>query len=312
MNSTTFCGMDEAAVAQAFGTTADQLDDGTRQMIRDGGLSYARLDAGERDAVILGLLRKLDADQFPKSGKERKGIWEMAWAERAGKFKEVSFSLEGLLPAYMNASEIVRLDQDYVRATPQFETNFSGAFRRWLFRRYLGGAQRILEFGCGSGINLTMMAELFPEKSLVGLDWASSAVDLVNLIAAKHKLKLQGRRFDFFAPDDGVEIGPESAVVTMCALEQVGADHSALLDFLLRKRPQLCLHMEPICELYDETKLVDYLAIRYHRQRNYLGGFLTRLRELEGEGRLRIERVHRPRVGNLYHEGYSYVVWRPA
>ena len=302
----------EEGVASALGTTPDKLDAETRREAGSAKLSFQRLTAQERDAVVLGVLQKLDANQFPKTGKDRHGVWEMAWAERAGKFKDASYSLEGLLPAYMNASEIVRVEQDFARAQPEFETTFSGLFRRWLFRTYLGGASRVLEFGCGSGINLTMLAELFPEKDLVGLDWADSAVDLVNLVSRKHGLRLKGRRFDFFEPDQGLDVGPDAAVVTMCALEQVGANHGALLEFLLQKRPQVCLHMEPICELYDEKNLVDYLAIRYHRQRNYLDGFLTRLRQLESEGRLRIDRVHRPRVGNLYHEGYSYVVWRPA
>ena len=70
--------------------------------------------------------------------------------------------------------------------------------------------------------------------------------------------------------------------------------------------------MEPIEDLYDEDNLADYLALRYHRKRGYLSGFLPRLRTLETEGKIRILEIRRMFFGSLYHEGYSFVVWKPA
>ena len=69
--------------------------------------------------------------------------------------------------------------------------------------------------------------------------------------------------------------------------------------------------MEPLCELYDPDNLVDYVAYRYHKQRGYLDGYLTRLRQLEAEGRIEILKTQRVYFGNLYHEGYSFIAWRP-
>jgi hypothetical protein len=100
--------------------------------------------------------------------------------------------------------------------------------------------------------------------------------------------------------------------LTMCALEQIGDKHEEFLQFLLRQSPALCINMEPICELYDEDNLLDHLAIRYHKQRGYLEGYLSRLRQLESQGRLTILKAQRVFFGNVYHEGYSFVVWKPA
>jgi hypothetical protein len=69
--------------------------------------------------------------------------------------------------------------------------------------------------------------------------------------------------------------------------------------------------MEPLVELYDEQRLVDYLAIKFHRKRGYLEGFLTSLRKLQAEGRIEILEQRRFYFGSIYHEGYSYVAWRP-
>jgi hypothetical protein len=69
--------------------------------------------------------------------------------------------------------------------------------------------------------------------------------------------------------------------------------------------------MEPLLDLYDEANLVDYLAIRYHKKRGYLNGFLPALRDLAAKGRVEILDMRRFYFGSFYHEGYSYVAWRP-
>jgi SAM-dependent methyltransferase len=301
-----------AELAPLWGTTPDHISTDLHNAIQQAELRYQKLPETERDQIILYVLRQLDENKFAKAGQARRGIWEQAWAERAQNFSASQHTLDSLSPQYFNANLIVRLNGDYVRpAQASCETQFSNLFRQWLFQTYLGEARAIYEFGCGSGFNLTQLARLYPEKNLYGLDWTSSAVQLVNTIAQSHQLRLQGSQFDFFAPDDGLAFEPHSAVLTMCALEQVGERHEEFLNFLLRKSPLLCVHMEPICDFYDTNQLVDYLAWRYHTQRNYLSGFVQRLQQLANDHKIAIVASQRVPFGNLYHEGYSYIVWRP-
>jgi hypothetical protein len=180
-----------------------------------------------------------------------------------------------------------------------------------LFKKYLRDKTHLFEFGCGPGHNLHLMARLFPQKRIMGLDWSSSAVKLVNLIGKKHDLKITGRRFDMFKPDYGVEIPRGSAVLTIGCLEQLGARTGAFLRFVRRKKPALCLHIEPIVELYDEDVLLDYLAIRYQTARKYLQGFLPALRRLHARGEIRLKKVHRVPFGGLFYEGWSLIMWKP-
>jgi SAM-dependent methyltransferase len=175
----------------------------------------------------------------------------------------------------------------------------------------MSDAEEVYEFGCGSGYNLVALAQRYPQIQLTGLDWVESAVELVNRVGRAHDLRLQGRRFDFFNPDSSISFGPRSVAVTMAALEQVGSGYGKFLEFLLQKRPSLVVNLEPLYELYDPTNLVDYLAMRYHKTRGYLDGYLSCLRKLEAEKRIEIIHTHRPCFGSLFHEGYSLVVWRP-
>ena len=71
------------------------------------------------------------------------------------------------------------------------------------------------------------------------------------------------------------------------------------------KSPDICVHLEPIDELLDETKLIDKLSIDYFRKRNYLNGFLPYLEELEKENKIEIITKQRIYSGSYFIEGHS-------
>jgi hypothetical protein len=301
-----------ADFARSFGITAGEMPPAVHELIARSDFRYHPLPPQEQDQVIKEISQKLDTNAFTTVGAHRKEVWEQGWMENLQEFAQKGYALEKLVPRFVRPNPIVRLNQQFVRAhDPQFEYRFFTVLRLYLFTRYLDGAEALYEFGCGSGYNLVALAELHPEMELHGLDWAESSVKLVNLIAQTHHLRLEGRRFDFFAPDPELKLVPRSVVLTMVALEQVGARFEEFLQFLLRQSPLLCITMEPLLDLYDLNNLVDSLAIRYHTQRGYLNGYLARLRQLADEGRIEILKIQRLRFGSLYNEGYSYVVWRP-
>jgi SAM-dependent methyltransferase len=194
---------------------------------------------------------------------------------------------------------------------PNFELNWYRVFRLWLFQTYLAGVNTVYEFGCGSGFNIAALAKLYPEKRYYGLDWASQSVDIVNELGKKFGWDMHGRLFDFFAPDRGLCIEENSAILTIGALEQTGTEYGSFLQYLLDSSPRLCVHFEPILEWYDENNLIDYAAIRFHQKRNYWRGFPTRLRELQEDGKIEILKTNRSYFGSLYIDGYSQLIWRP-
>lgn len=299
--------------ARAFGTEKDDISQDVRDLIDEIDFTYQKVSHEERDRVILDILKKLDSNQFSKVGQERKEIWSNAWSEYLNAFIESNYSLEALNPKFMKPNQVVRLNSEFVKPqNPNFEIDFFSVFRVWLFKKYLAQINAVYEFGCGSVFNLVALAKLYPEKRLYGLDWAVPSVQLVDKIAETQGFKMKGYRFDFFAPDRSLEIEKNSAFLTMCALEQIGGKYQEFLDFVLEKSPKLCINMEPICELYNEENLIDHLAIKFHKQREYLDGYLSYLRKLESENKLIIRQVKRLNFGSLYHEGYSLIVWEPT
>ena len=299
--------------AQLLEVATEHLSLPVQNLITSKDLRYQSLSSSELEENLLTILKKLDNNQFSQVGQQRQNIWESAWSEYLQNFSQQEFDLDTLIPRFISANPIVRLHQEYVRAaSADFELNFFRALRLYLFQTYLADVSSIYEFGCGSGYNLIDLAHLYPDKKIYGLDWSKSSVEIATLLGENRNLLVKGHLFDFFAPDYSLEIPSNSAVLTMCALEQIGTRHEEFIQFILQKSPQICINMEPIFELYDQNNLVDYVAARYHSSRGYLSGYLPRLKELEIQNKIEILCTQRVYFGSLYHEGYSFIVWRPT
>ncbi len=281
--------------------------------LEKANLSYEELSADEARQVASDITQKIDAEQFTKVGQHRENIWRDAWEDVWLAFEKSGYDIAELDPKFMSAAPIIRLNQRFVKAlNPRFELAFFALFRNWLFETYLKEIDHVFEFGCGSVFNLAALAQLYPQKKLTGLDWAPASQKIAKALAGHHQMNLVGRRFDFFNPDVSLEIPDNSAVMTFCALEQIGGNFGQILDFILSKKPKIVLHMEPTIEYYDPENTTDALAIRYHKWREYLDGYYTRLRALEVEGKIKILKSKRLYFGSLYHESYSCHVWEPV
>ena len=305
--------LDLQGFASLFGVSPDAFTADERRLIVGSDYRYRKLEPAERDATLLLVLKRIESGDFRPSGRVRHPDWEKGWEENLARFVSNDFDLNELVPRYVRPDQPVRLNREYVMPLdPWFELNFYTVLRHWLFRTYLSQANAIYEFGCGTGYNLALLSGLYPGKKMYGLDWAGSAVELVNRIGKAHGFPLTGLPFDMFSPDVSLEIGPGSVFLTMNSLEQLGGEHEKLIRFFLDKRPTACVHAEPFYEYYDGEDLLDYVAMKYHEKRKYLTGYVTRLRQLEREGTVEILCSRRIPFGSLFHEGYSLLVWKPV
>ena len=84
-----------------------------------------------------------------------------------------------------------------------------------------------------------------------------------------------------FSPDESYGIEPNSAVMTVGGMEQLGHEFGAFLQYLLKESPEICVHIEPIYELYDQDTLSDYLAARYSDRVAELQKLLAEARKLD-------------------------------
>ena len=297
--------------AKLLGTDTNDIQDKCEELLRTYDFSYAVMQTDKYENTLLEVLKVIDSANLSVSGEERKKDWELGWSENLTRFVGNNYDISALIPRYMHKFRGRRLFSQYVHALDDnFEVNFYTVYRHYLFKKYLRDYDYVYEFGCGTGYNLVIMGELFPEKRLIGLDWADSSVELVNKIASVYNSNLSGHNFDYYDPDYDLDIPGNSAFITLNSMEQLGTNYHSFLKFILKKKPAICVNSEPILELYDQNNLLDYLAIRYHTTRNYLNGYLHALEEMNRAGRIELLKVQRVRFGNLFHDGYSFVVWK--
>jgi hypothetical protein len=291
--------LDTAGFAELFGVDASDIADITRSLIQRHDFSYREIVGDERDKLILDVLKRIERDQQVIGAEERKDVWYQGWDANLREFLSTDFAAEALIPKFIRPGQPVRLKRSFVfPKNPEFELRFVPF-------------DNVYEFGCGTGFNLVALAQRFPDKKLFGSDFVQSSVDLVNSIARHYKLNLSATLFDMISPSPDYRILPSSAVYTFGAIEQLASRFESFLGFLLKQKPGLCLHIEPTVELYDDTHLIDFLGIKFHRKRGYTEGFLPMLQKLASEGRVEIQRVKRMYFGSLFMEGYSLIVWRP-
>lgn len=278
------------------------------------GLTYQKIDQDERDSWIRKMVATLLDKYLIFSGKHRHEHWEKGWQENLNEvLNKKGDVLQAILPKYFNKYPVVRLNEQLVRPiTKDFEFKILGLILDWLFDQYIRNAKAVYEFGCGTGYNLFRARHYNQEADMWGLDWALSSKKIIDHLREKGLAdKFFGHQFDYFHPDKNFKLKENSVVYTVASLEQIGDKYTKFVDYLIKNKPRLCIHVEPIGELLAENKLLDFLSIEYFKKRKYLSGYLTYLKKLEKTGKINIIRAQRSYTGSLFIEGHSIIVWAP-
>ena len=261
-------------------------------------LKCRKLTKKEEEETLIKIIDTLLDPSLPYSGKHRLKQWEKGWGQ--------NLEEGGLCPHYFGKYPVNRLNGKFVMAvSPDYERQKLYEILGSIFKKYLRKAKDIYEFGCGTGHNIIQTLRYNPDAKRIGLDWARSSQKILE------EMNIENHNFDFFKPNHKIKLAKDSAVYTVAALEQTGKDYKKFVSYLLKNKPAICIHIEPIAELLDKTKLLDYLSIKYFEKRKYLNGFLDYLRKLEKEKKIKIIEAKRSGVGSMFIEGYSIIVWKP-
>lgn len=295
--------------ANIVGCPVSDLPERCSAFLQSADLAYRALSDDEHNAEVTRALTELTRP-LKVSGPHREVDWQAGWSENYQELKSTG-DLNTLVPKFVKVGAPVRFRGEYIYTrSHNFESIFVEALRLYLFDRYLGGYDSIHEFGCGSGHNLVSLAKRFPGKNLKGYDWAESSGDIVQLLREEFELDIEFERFDLYSDTFAFELSDKDACFSIGTLEQVGDKFRPFVDHLISCRVGVVVHVETLKELYDESTPFDYVASQYLKKRNYLNGLLDYLRMLESSGKVEILDV-RKTIGSQFHDGYSYVVWRP-
>ena len=286
-----------------------EIDQSLQQTINSFNLEYEELTTAERDTYILHVINVL-LSNITSAGGHRINEWENGWDENLINFKK-SKNIEDLIPKYHGKNRIVRwMQQPVMPVTENFDYKIHISIIDAVLRHYLHNIKNVFEFGCGPAYHLIRLNEYNNDLNLYGSDWTVSSQNIISQINETLNTNIKPFNFNFVKPNYDIEIPKSSAIYTVAALEQIGENFKEFVDFLLVKKPEVCIHFEPIDELLDENNLIDSLSVKYFRKRNYLKDFLPYLEQLEKENKIEIIKKQRIFSGSYFIEGHSLIVWK--
>jgi len=281
-----------------------------KKLIKSFDLTYRELTKEERDNVILNIINVVN-DDIEYAGKHRLEKWEKGWYENFELLKQTK-DVNSLIPKYFNKHNIARWKGDFIKCeTEYFDYKLHIILVDAILHHYVGtNYNNLYEFGCGPAYHLLRFGNFNSDINLVGLDWAVASQNIIKEINELGiNNKITGYNFDYFKPDYNIEIAPNSAIFTCASLEQIGDNYKDFVDYLIAKKPEVCIHFEPSSELLDKDSLVDKLSILYFNKRKYLNGYLTYLKSLEEQGIIEVfsQRLY---GGSYFIEGYPLIIWK--
>jgi hypothetical protein len=288
-----------------------ELSNNCKKMLEEFNLQYRELNQSERDNVILHILNVLN-DDIEYVGKHRLEKWENGWYENLELLKQYK-NVNSLVPKYFGKYDVARWKGDFVKAgTEFFEYKLHILLVDAFLHKYVGKKyENLFEFGCGPAYHLLRFGNYNKDINLIGLDWTQASqkiIEEINKLGINNKIK--GYNFNYFSPDYNIDIPKNSAIFTCASLEQIHENYKDFVDYLISKKPEICIHFEPSAELLNENNLVDKLSIMYFNKRKYLKNYLTYLRQLEKENKIEILLSQRIFGGSYFIEGYPVIIWK--
>lgn len=301
--------LDAEDFMRSFGTR--ELPRSSLDLISQHNFTYTEVRGQELESLVEEVEAAIKRDSKVVGTPQRKEVWEAGWQHHRDDFL-ADGDVSKLKPKFLRERVPMRWSGTYIRSeNAQFEHDFLDVLRTWLISSFLEPYDPVYEFGCGTCETLLAIATAFPQKRVRGLDFTQSAAALASDLGSRLGKRIEGRVFDLVHPDYSLALERGSAVLTLVTIEQLASKFGAFLDYLLHWRPSICIHVEPIAELYAPDNEFDARALRFHRRRRYSEGFLHALQDLQKRGKLEFVHVKRCSFGSLFHEGYSIVIWRP-
>ena len=247
---------------------------------------------------------RIDSLGFKPAGEERYSDWEDGWA--GGGIYDGCDQYQNL-PYYFKNNTHVRIGEAVYEDRLGFaEVDLLRGLQAIIFSTYLPSfdAFNIIEYGCGTGSNISYLSKLFPRYEFYGADWAESAKR--NIVKRGILPADRFRIVNYFEPATFSSPPSNFIAFTNASLEQTGEKYGAFMDYL--ERNNNCrggVHIEPMRELLDLSSLLNRQSFSYAESRRYLTDFSENMKKRD----INIFLAKDFGIGSRFISGYQVLVW---
>lgn len=297
--------------AKSFGIKKNKFSKNFLNIYKKCNFKYRELKNHEEQELIKFIINKITIDKRKTGSKTRKIVWQNGWNENYKLFLKNPKKLNALLPQYNNDNIYLRFFGKFI--IPQnknFEHNYFRLLQQHLFDKYFKKYDNYYEFGSGTGLTALSLANNFPRKNVFASDFVKSSINIIKTIARYYNKKITTHLFDIKKPNFKYEIKDKSLIFTLGVIEQVKDDYKNFINFILKKKPNLVINMEPYKEKFDLKNHMDLLSYMFIEKRKYANNYLAYLEKLEKEKKIKILEIKRTFFGGIMMESYNYIVWK--
>ena len=177
---------------------------------------------------------------------------------------------------------------------------------------HISSVSQIIELGAGYGWPLLKLAKLtqYSHCQFIGAEYTDSGIECIDILAQREQINLQVGYCDLNQLSlNQFKIIDNPLIFTSVAMICLKGFSKTTLDELIRIRPRIVIHFEPIYEYCNDNSLHSLMCKRYIQLNDYNQNMLTTLKEYEKQGYIKIVQESRNIFGTNPLMPFSVVKW---
>lgn len=248
-----------------------------------------------------------ESKDFKIAGEHRIDDWENGWSGNGVYYSEDDEINN--LPYYFKNNTHIRVGNEVYEDLSGFSEVFLlRSLQSVIFETYLKefNANSIIEYGCGTGSNISFLEKLYNKYNFYGTDWASSACK--KLIENKIVSKSNAIKVDYFDKETFFAPKEDNVIFTNASLEQSGEKYIDFMNYLFTSDSVAGgIHIEPIRDLLELDTDLNIQSFNYAQKRGYLTNFYSFMKNTNN---IKLLLAKDFGIGSKYISGYQVIVWK--
>lgn len=239
------------------------------------------------------------------------GTWEKARRDAAW---QRAPSLDAYVAETSRKTLVAMLDGSLCRVPAHDYYRFRYRRLRQLIDTFRKPGTPVVELGSGLGTNLFRLRAEGLDVPMKGFDISPTGVEVARSVTSHFDL----RQMDFDVLDLRQHDHPNypqiegTTVFTYYCLEQIPSATREVMEAIARARPARVIHVEPSTELLSWWRLSDTATRAYVLSQDYQRTLMRTAKDLEAEGKLRIDGCSRMRFAPTQRNFPLVLIWTPC
>ena len=108
----------------------------------------------------------------------------------------------------------------------------------------------------------------------------------------------------------GIVLKKNSAVYTSGSIEQLSGNINNFFNFIIKNKPKICIHIEPMPQLFKTNNLEDMISIMALKKKKYSINLLDKIYELKKQKKIKVLKLLKSPFGSQLIDGMNLIVWK--